>query len=339
VRSLTFVAFLAACGFHAQHAPADASPDGPRGGSDGSRAPEQDCLDGNDDNGDGLVDCADPTCADRVLCVPPAAGFTLGALVGDGIACPVGFDGATALHAGLSGGTPDCVGCDCDRGGICTVELSSYGGNSCPGAGYTKIATLIGDSFIANMLVNTGCTVFDIAQTIGNWHFGAPTFSPQCNPKGTAQRSTPTWTNSNNFCGVARVGGGCGPSGMCVARSSGGQCALADGARGCPAGYTVMPGPWYTGFSDGRSCGPCACGAPSGGDCSASQVRFNSGQACDASKFVATVPVSPSDACTNQSGTFGEAELQVLLHPPACAASSPVSGALVATDPRTLCCL
>lgn len=45
------------------------------------RIPESDCLDGKDNNGDGLADCQDPTCANRVACVPAVpTGDELGLL-------------------------------------------------------------------------------------------------------------------------------------------------------------------------------------------------------------------------------------------------------------------
>ena len=62
------------------------------------RIPESDCLDGKDNNGDGLADCADPTCAAVVACVPDApAGDELGLLQARGLSDGVSDDrGATS---------------------------------------------------------------------------------------------------------------------------------------------------------------------------------------------------------------------------------------------------
>jgi hypothetical protein len=53
------------------------------------RIPESDCLDGVDNNGDGLIDCADPTCINsRVVCTPSSLG-PLGVVSGSD--CSTGF--------------------------------------------------------------------------------------------------------------------------------------------------------------------------------------------------------------------------------------------------------
>lgn len=63
-------------------------------GADGGSGPSpanEDCLDGRDDNGDGAGDCADPSCAPYVHCVPavdaPSGWEGYSSIVASG-ACP-----------------------------------------------------------------------------------------------------------------------------------------------------------------------------------------------------------------------------------------------------------
>src|SRR5580698_10770098 len=62
---------------------------------DGGASPEN-CTDGIDNDGNGLVDCADPACQPAYTCVTAPAGWTIGAFlpsVADqpGPSCPTGY--------------------------------------------------------------------------------------------------------------------------------------------------------------------------------------------------------------------------------------------------------
>jgi hypothetical protein len=100
------------------------------------RNPESDCLDGLDNNGDGLVDCADPTCiGSKVICAPAAAGAPLGLVAAS---CPAGY-AATHINQGFQDPNT-CHGCGCAAAGTCT--FSFYGDNS--GNGCVNPNTLLG---------------------------------------------------------------------------------------------------------------------------------------------------------------------------------------------------
>ncbi len=57
------------------------------------RVAESDCLDGIDNNGDGLVDCADPTCSAPVQVADVGAGQDVGIVLDSG-PCLTGYDSA-----------------------------------------------------------------------------------------------------------------------------------------------------------------------------------------------------------------------------------------------------
>ncbi|HEY0195851.1 MAG TPA: hypothetical protein VGC42_32275 [Kofleriaceae bacterium] len=94
------------------HEAARALPDG--GGSVGGppeQAEERDCFDGLDNDGDGMVDCADPSCAAIATCVADV---------------PAGWNGHAMLYDGDASAAPP--GCS----GLWTSELVA--GNSAPSA-------------------------------------------------------------------------------------------------------------------------------------------------------------------------------------------------------------
>src|ERR1700759_428939 len=62
--------------------------------TDAAAASAERCFDGIDNNGDGLVDCADPSCASVAGCVA---------------AVPWGWTGHTALYDGAIAGAPSCA--------------------------------------------------------------------------------------------------------------------------------------------------------------------------------------------------------------------------------------
>jgi len=104
---------------------------GHHGGADAS-APgaETSCFDGIDNNGDGLVDCADPTCASVAACVALVPSGWLGyAALYDGV--PTGVPSCAAPFAvtvtpgsaGLSAAPATCAPCTCGppNGGACAA--------------------------------------------------------------------------------------------------------------------------------------------------------------------------------------------------------------------------
>lgn len=90
---------------------------------------EVDCSDGLDDNGDGKPDCADPTCANVVACVPAIpAGWTGYTVFYEGTAasapsCSAPYATAQPLaHDGLDAPDATCSPCICSGSGICTAS-------------------------------------------------------------------------------------------------------------------------------------------------------------------------------------------------------------------------
>ena len=62
------------------------------------------CNNGIDDNGNGLIDCADPDCASAANCLSQNChpDFNVGALVVNGMAKTVSFDTSTSTNNSLN---------------------------------------------------------------------------------------------------------------------------------------------------------------------------------------------------------------------------------------------
>jgi hypothetical protein len=130
------------------------------GEADAPVGAETSCFDGIDNNGDGLVDCADPTCASAAACVAAApAGWTGHAVLYDGATagaptCAAPF--ATDLmpgRAGLSAAVAVCSACTC----------GPSNGGACPAAGGAKIVSApmfarIGIGCAGGPAATVGCT-------------------------------------------------------------------------------------------------------------------------------------------------------------------------------------
>lgn len=245
------------------------------------RVAESDCLDGLDNNGDGLADCADPTCNAQVTCVPSVAvGNEVG--IFSSSACPsTNYSVAEHFNQGLNA-PATCSGCSCNPFINCSMAVYfDYSNTDCSTAQYkatyyTSSGACISGSFgtpkavkeVASV-VSSGCTVTQ----------GSP--------------NTVSWNSSMNFCAASRSSATCGTNQLCVAKppTSAACVRIPSAAAACPAGYTPNPkGTWYADneYSDNRTCA-CQCSS-SGGSCDG--IVFRSGPSC---------PVDVSSA----TGAFG----------------------------------
>jgi hypothetical protein len=297
----------------------------------------EDCFNGRDDDCNGAADCADSACAPVAVCVPAPAG-AVGTTVTT-TTCPAGFAAATSgvLNSGLSGGA-GCTGCACGAGTVasCSATVSLYTDQtSCQAAVpqlQFKISTVDPDM----------CPIpYMQGQVYGGALSAWAVSTGGCQPSGAPARTTPMWAASTHFCAAEKVGPtGCAAGSVCMARPAGKACVLLDGAAAtCPAG-TAPPTPaaLYTGFSDLRTCGACACTA-AGQSCDGVSVHFGSDYSCGVDYGTLTAS-SKNCLPNNPNGIYVPGfYLKGAPTPPSCAPSSAVSGALTPTGPRTLCCL
>jgi hypothetical protein len=248
------------------------------------RVPESDCLDGVDNNGDGLADCADPTCTAGYECVQaPPPSVPLGLHITSG-SCPADYNTATAYHSGLVAGT--CSGCSCASYYGATVEV--YGSSStCGGSGPSVRNIGTNNSSFCNTIAVA--TYQSIAVSVVT--------ADHCAAGGSATQSTPSWSTNDTFC-AARTSATCGNANqVCVAKPvSTTVCAAVAAGGTCPTGYATSNGTtYYTGYTPG-SCSACGCtvgtnkptvigGASSASDCvsgiTSSTISSNGANTCD----------------------------------------------------------
>jgi hypothetical protein len=161
-----------------------------------------------------------------------------------------------------------------------------------------------------------------------------------CTPAGVASPGAIAWNTTVKFCPTVMRGGGCPQDQVCVPRPAGATpprpYVSYPGGRACPSGTTRLQNlDWYTGATDSRSCGPCACGAPTGGNCAPLYVHIGNDYTCNPNNGDVG---SAKKLCFSNAYSPG---LQVHGTPTAgtCAPSSNTTGAVTPTGRRTVCCL
>ena len=313
----------------------------------------ENCTNGVDDNCDGLVDCADPQCA-AYQCAPALPAMWIGPVqlwTGDSGAtppsCPAEERDALDLHAGPTGGDDTC-GCTCSAAGqTCSVIGTYYSDQACTVAGLCSATT-----------VSSTCTAAPMGTcggTGGSFNVGggtAPTpTGGSCTAHVTATPGpAPGWTTSARVCacsGPTDSPGGCGASGdQCVLGPSAGfgatPCVYQAGdIATCPGAYPNK-NLFYSGESDSRGCGTCACSsAPAGGSCSGTVGLW--GGLSGACVNGADVTYTLGDACASfnaLASIVGYTKGNVTVTAGTCSvtAQPPPTGSVTGSGPVTVCC-
>src|SRR5262252_7799978 len=110
IRFVVIAILLCACGPSARNPNGGGGPDG--NGAPGPENTVEACTDNQDNDGDGLVDCADPDCSGIGPC--PVCGM-IQHPVGGGIELPDGVSSGTActMSSTCGAATPNCVESEC----------------------------------------------------------------------------------------------------------------------------------------------------------------------------------------------------------------------------------
>ena len=309
------------------------------GGSGGSgpcvSTGAESCFNGRDDDCDGLPDCADPDCAPVAQCVPfdPLAGGRIGVVVSTLTTCPIGYTDQFTIMSGMSAG--GCSGCSCRPGAVtCSTNISSFGsGADCNNSGLTgRFETTFSSTQPCTAPSWIGSTLGTIYGVQATPFIASP--NGACTPQGAPTPSAVSWASTMRFCAAPMVGTGCGAQ-ACVPLISPAKCAMYDGVQRCQPGATSTS--WNTGASDSRTCGACSCGSPTGGSCSGMVLNVGSDFAC---MTVTATLSSGQRRCYAGSGVnspgviFSGTPTQTT-----CSASAPLSGSVMATGSKTLCCM
>jgi hypothetical protein len=249
------------------------------------------CLDGIDNNGDGLADCADPTCNNFVECVPSVSNGTIGVLTGGN--CPADYTNHTVVHQGLTNNSCTCNGsCSCSATSFSCTNDVFFSSNSSDSACNTVLTSSSDIEWSATVGSNATCqstsqganglnaTALEVRSIQG----GA---APTCSNSAAPGVAAPNWSTTDNFCGISKQSSTCGGSQVCVAKTS--QVCVMTSGGSCPAGYS-NPSTWYTSYSDNRSCscGTCSVSASCRvGNVSVYEGWYALGLSCYMPRFIA----------------------------------------------------
>ena len=218
--------------------------------------PETDCFDGLDNNGNGLVDCADLSCSSVVECVPDvptADGWDGPFALYDGApsdpGCPNAYPSPAYVgNDNLMASPATCAACFCGvaSGEKCVppAELT-IGDASCKQQDYCT-GTLSLPS-----VAGAGCVVDSVPIDGGTAYYGFPGGRTTCGPGANATCDKPTGTQCNQSVSAPAptvAGGQCAASGgaaskppvtwSTLARACGGPVTT---AGGCNIGQRCLP--------------------------------------------------------------------------------------------------
>ncbi len=296
----------------------------------------ENCLNGKDDDGDKLVDCADPDCAPGYECVDVPGGWqaVLTATTGwsASLPNPAACAGGSTPIRYFQGpaGAAACASCSCDApSGTCgdTPLSCAMGNTACTGASTVNPNNCMNFAPPANQQIS--CR---LGQT--------PLSSGGCTPSTTALSNPDPWKSVSDACTLG--GGGCGASQACVPKqsSSGPTCIAIAGTATCPTNWPTH-GDAYTGGNDTRACSDCTC-APDNVSCDPDKFYLMTMADCvDFGPF----PEFSGTTCTSYTPTSGTTwsiqRVPAASKQPSgsCTAAGGVpSGSLVPTGQTTLCC-
>ena len=331
----------------------DTSTTGPAaGGAGGAGGSGEDCLDGVDNDADGLIDCADAECQPDHECVPevvaPWEGYyrvaTSDYPAGDPVACA---DGSMPVpYFAMPGGAAQCEACSCGgiAGAACSLPTLNFWINSasCSGAPSAVFApvdtgcvTLPSNLTCQNSCVNPQAAAIGESAIVGQL---------SCPPAGGAPTLPAKWGVEERACRSQEVGAGCSAAMVCVAKSPApydqAACILQQGAHACPGDWPNAINASTDG-TDTRGCTACSC-PPAGADCVGEKITFYDDPSCGNAGSTAPVDITPGtcvlvqEHVDNDSGSY-RATAATLTG--ACTPQGgQAMGAVEPTGPATFCC-
>ncbi len=291
-----------------------------------NRVPEADCLNGVDDNGDGLADCADPTCNGIVECELAPDGAELGLHITSGT-CPTGYTVNTeTYHSNIT--NTSCSGSACTCGSVCTVTYD-YDENSASCNLAVHSVSVTGKSGVDCVGVEI------VGGESGKIASGNGTMS--CSASGGSLTAPTTMSTTDTYC-VAKTSATCDTTHVCVAKpASGTVCARVAAGGSCPTGYTGSMGTYY-GSVTPASCVQASCAAAS---CSTTgytcvvESAFLTTAACGTGTQTA---VSTTCGTLSSSTTYFSFSANMALNGSENCKINPTTTAASGASPTMICC-
>jgi hypothetical protein len=300
----------------------------------------EDCLNGEDDNGNGSIDCADPECADFECVGVPATGSWMGpGILYDGDPgmvpdCPPDFP--NIAYEGSADPIQEaavCSQCTCAPNVTCNAQvLVAHGNAGCAGASENEAQPAVAGMCLG-ISVGGGTSSYDASSPIANAMScaaagGMPTLPP------------PQWQRAARICSVTLSGAGCGAADeVCVptavtAPFEGRVCIWVDADVNCPSAYPDRH-EFSTTVNDTRGCTGCSCSNPGSASCTVTTTIYSDVSCTTAIGTVANNGTACLDAGPGQSITVAKTTMGG-----ACNGSGgqPTGSIGLGQDRMTVCC-
>jgi len=306
-----------------------------------SGALQERCDNGADDDGDGLIDCADDDCGSMACLAEAPKGWHGPIALRLAAATDSGCDAPFAAKAFEAGAQPDtspatCSACSCSSSSDTScapfVDFGTGGTAECAGTTCTTS-------------INQSCTEIMPPCLAGLSTAYLQTKLPTAAGACTASEQKPTqavaaWKVTALACGPeAAQRAGCKTGRVCLPQTPGsefeaGYCVWQDGQVDCPSSAYTDKRTYYRELNDTRSCTACSCSGP---NCSYKWQVFNdSDTSCSSPLLELTsanqcVQVNPaSDKLRIGASITGDGK---------CTPSGGASqGSVTAAKPVTVCC-
>jgi hypothetical protein len=297
----------------------------------------EDCTNGQDDDGDNAVDCADSDCDAGFTCVnDPPLGWNGPAALFEGDpaslpACPSTHPTSTSLgNSGLVDTPAICSACTCgDPTGQCALQPLQLETTLCA----MKVGTV-------PQPPPGICGPFIPPLGLKAVKASAPTFTGGACLASTVMvtRPPPEWQSAGLACSGGGLGSGCGAKASCApiaeAPFAPGLCIWHSGDLACPKPFTDKH-TFANDVLDTRGCTACTCGAAAV-TCSAT-TRVYSDPLCGNQGTSVNVPNDGS--CVAVSGTSSSLQASVTkLGGCPAGGGQPSGGVIEGALKTTVCC-
>lgn len=302
------------------------------GGGSGAAIGGEQCLNGVDDDGDALADCADPKCTDAgFACLPMPADhqptFYLSRPVASpGASCPGGFS-RQVRYRDLTYDPLDCT-CGCDEPGsaICSITGDIYTQAGCSGISQT---------------LHVGCNAVSGADSYqGQVTYDGPgSCQATTEPNGVPATG---WSTAFDLC-VADLGGaGCSADEVCTAPLPAGfeptPCYLVSETVGCEAAFEQVETLGSEEVVDDRQCTTAGCNcAPAVGQSCQGRAGVVTSGLCGRGGIYVGKALGPCEPIGSSTELYVEQPTSNGGYCPS-SGSGTASGEVHAADSYSLCC-
>lgn len=285
------------------------------------------CDNGQDDDCNGAVDCADEACKPVTQCVPDPLAFVLVAPEED---CPGGYEPLDIVHEDLK--DLGCSGCACEPLAkqcetyvniyqsllACQGDRENTGGVTLPEPTTSTCSTPVGKQ----LDLPNGGFGFNVHVKAGR---------DECKAWGDPKLAAAEWGVTRRRCSSPLRQAGCSLGSFCAQKIEARELCWTQGDAGCTD--LAVARTYYSGYDDTRACEPCGCTAQ-GGSCEDIGATLTTELTCRAGGTNLRNGQKSCETITQDAMVRGTG----VPRDPVCTSASVVSGSLLPVGATHLCC-